>query len=275
MDPLRRNSAPAGQTKTPAAIEEASEQAAVTQELAAVTQEPAAVVEEPAVVVEEPAAVVTVPLPTRMAIPACSVCKIVPGAFPVYTCETCWGKTIVCQACGATLHTNPSNPHKNHKFRIWSEGLWYDARQMYLKSNVPPSDQYGPEWGVKSIESLVLGNNLMAQTNLIEFYSRPSGALRIALMTVPPGQWEVSLQITTWASPTFGEAEVKLLRFSKKLSVQTGATAIGYVDAFIGIPPDAAKYLENVNENPTTVSVLGVNFYISPVYPFSCNSVLR
>jgi len=189
-----------------------------------------------------------------MAIPQCSVCKITPAAFPVLTCETCWGKTIICQSCGLNLHLKPSNPHKNHKFRLWLEGLWYDASHIFLKSTDAPSDQYGPEWGIKDIDSLTLGNNIIGRTQLIEFGARPSGSLRFALLTIPPGQWEISLQISTWPSPTFGEAEVKLLRFSKKLSVQASTTSIGFIDAYIGIPIDAANYLDLEHENPTQVS---------------------
>ena len=196
-----------------------------------------------------------VPLPTRMAIPQCSVCKAWPETFPVLTCETCWGKTIICRVCGMTLNVNPSNPHKNHKFRMWLDGLWYDASHIYLKTLEAPVNQYGPEWAINEIESLNLGINIMGKTSLLEFGAVPSGSLRIALLTVPPGQWEISFQISTWPSPYFGAAEVDLLRFSKRLSVKASTTSVGFVQAYVGTPIDAANYLDLDHENPVQVCI--------------------
>ena len=214
--------------------------------------------------IQEPAASVVegVPLPTRMAIPQCSVCKIWPEEFPVLTCETCWGKTIICRSCGLNLHLNPSNPHKNHKFRLWLDGLWFEASHIYLKTLVAPVNQYGPEWAINEIETINLGINLMGKTSLLEFSASPYGSLRIALLTVPPGQWEVSFQISTWPSPGFGEAEVDLLRFSKKLSVRASTTSVGFVQAYVGTPIDAANYLDHEHENPVQVSDIHILYLL-------------
>ena len=147
-----------------------------------------------------------------MVIPQCSVCKIAPDGFPVCICETCFGKTIVCQSCAINLRHNPSNPHKNHRLRIWGEGLWFDMSHVFFKSLDPPTDQFGPQWRVEGLEQLVLGHNVLTNNvQVLSFFPRPSGNLRLALVNAPPGQWEVALQIATWPSSAFGENQLKLL----------------------------------------------------------------
>ena len=94
----------------------------------------------------------------------------------------------------------------------------------------------------------------MENAFVIAFDPRPVGGLRLVINNAPPGTWEVTTQITTWPSPNFGEAEIKMLRFSKKLSVNTGATSIGYVDAWIGTPVSDEDYVDNENGDPTQVS---------------------
>ena len=64
----------------------------------------------------------------------------------------------------------------------------------------------------------------------------------------------MALQISTWASPNFGDNEVKLLRFTKKLSVQAGTTSVGYIDAFVGITGNLRNCLEIEEGDPLQVS---------------------
>jgi hypothetical protein len=192
-----------------------------------------------------------VPPPTRMVIPPCSVCQAIPGAFPVYTCETCFGKTIVCQSCASTLQYNPSNIHKNHRFRVWLDGLWYDSRHIFFKT-LPPSEPFGPPWAFQELDSIALGHNLLTENvKVLSFFQRPAGDLRLGLANVPPGTWSVTLQISTWPSPSFDENALKLLRFTKKLSVQAGTTSVGGVQAYIGPVDSLEDYIDHERVVPT------------------------
>jgi hypothetical protein len=196
-----------------------------------------------------------VPPPTRMVIPPCSVCQAIPGAFPVYTCETCFGKTIVCQSCASTLQYNPSNIHKNHRFRVWLDGLWYDSRHIFFKT-LPPSEPFGPPWAFQELDSIALGHNLLTENvKVLSFFQRPAGDLRLGLANVPPGTWSVTLQISTWPSPSFDENALKLLRFTKKLSVQAGTTSVGGVQAYIGPVDSLEDYIDHERVVPTVVSL--------------------
>lgn len=192
-----------------------------------------------------------------MVIPPCSVCKQHPDAFPVLTCETCWGKTVVCQNCASVLQSNPSNPHKNHRFRIWLDGLWFDWNHLWIRSLDPPTDQFGQQWSIQNLERLNLGYNAVTDdAHLMNFLARPHGQIRLGLVNVPAGRWEVALQISTWPSPAFGEKELKQLRFTKKLSVHAGTTNIGVLDCFVGNTTNMNSYLDLEEGSPAEVSLL-------------------
>jgi hypothetical protein len=183
-----------------------------------------------------------------MVIPQCSVCKGLPQEFPVLTCESCWGKTIICLNCAALAH-----PHKSHRLRAWLDGLWFDLADFKIKSVDAPTDEYGPTYEIMKMETLNLGYNVLEDAFVIMFGPRPSGDLRVVMKNAPAGAWEVTAQITTWPSPDFGEAEIKMLRFSKKLSVNAGATSIGFVDAWVGTPV-SEDYIDDENGDPAQVS---------------------
>ena len=109
---------------------------------------------------------------------------------------------------------------------------------------------------MEGLEQLILGHNLFTkEVQVMNFFSRPSGNIRLGLINAPPGQWEVALQITTWPSSTFGENQLKLLRFTKKLSVQAGTTAVGMIDAYIGTLNNVENYLDLDEGNPVQVSL--------------------
>ena len=127
---------------------------------------------------------------------------------------------------------------------------------VFFKSLDPPTDQFGPQWRCEGLEQLVLGHNVLTNNvQVLSFFPRPSGNLRLALVNAPPGPWEVALQIATWPSSAFGENQLKLLRFTKKLSVQAGTTAVGMVDAYIGTLNNVENYLDLDEGNPVQVSL--------------------
>lgn len=73
-------------------------------------------------------------------------------------------------------------------------------------------------------------------------------------MNVPAGNWAVRLQISTWNSPYFGDAELKKCGTIKNLSVHAGTTSLGCVNWYVGVPPDAVGYLDRDEGNPVQVS---------------------
>lgn len=209
------------------------------------TQQPRQAIENIETQVEEP----ETQGPIQMVIPVCSVCKAQPKQFPVLTCESCWGKTVICVGCASLAH-----PHKTHRLRAWLDGVWFDVASLNVKTVEAPTDQYGPLFEITVLENLQLGYNVLENACVLMFGPRPSGDLRLFIKNAPPGAWEVTAQITTWPSPNFGDAEVRMLRLSKRLSVNVGTTGIGFVDAWIGTPV-GEQYIDEDMGNPIQVSV--------------------
>ena len=159
----------------------------------------------------------------------------------------------MCHNCAGTVAL-PSSAHYNHRFRVWNKGLWFDVgRHVFRPTTDPPADSLGAPWVVERLDTLNLGLNAIADPEVLKFNPRQFGELRLALMNVPAGNWDVRIQLSTWPSPYFGEAEIKMLRTTKKWSVQTGMTSIGYVDFFVGAQANIEDYVDRGAGNPTTV----------------------
>jgi hypothetical protein len=159
------------------------------------------------------------------------------------------------------VFSNPNNPHRTHKVRLLLADYWFDARHVFLKEIEAPQDAFaqqgwGVQWGSEVCPQLNLGYNALQDVEIINFFARPHGSRRFALMNVPAGTWEVRLQISTWLSSLFGEDMLKKCGTLKKLSVRAGTTTLGFIDTYCGVLDSAVDYLDAEEGNPLAVSCL-------------------
>lgn len=72
-------------------------------------------------------------------------------------------------------------------------------------------------------------------------------------MNIPAGNWQVRLQISTWKSPYFGDAELSKCGTIKKLSVHAGTTSLGFLNWYVGLPPNAESFVDWDEGDPAQV----------------------
>ncbi|KAI9799656.1 MAG: hypothetical protein M1833_003972 [Piccolia ochrophora] len=202
-------------------------------------------VEEPKAEVEE------IPPPYKMVIPPCAVCAKQPQDFPVYTCQSCYGKTTICPDCAPNMHLYPKHVHTTeHNVREWQDGLWYHMAQLFIHTLDAPKDPiWGPQFSISQMNNIQLGNQAINGEVLV-FGPQPRGLLRLAITRPPPGQWEICFQVRTWQSPWFGDTELQQVRTTKKWGIQFGTTALGMIGFGIGTPRTRDAYLDDGEGDP-------------------------
>ncbi|KAI9886848.1 MAG: hypothetical protein M1823_001347 [Watsoniomyces obsoletus] len=191
------------------------------------------------------------PPPEPMVISNCSVCHSSIPDFPCYTCTQCYGKTVICQRCAPNMHLYPASAHKvSHRVREWQNGVWYHMGHTYLHTlEAPVEAPWGPQFEFSNEMQLQLGGQTTTAQKLI-FGPRAAAELRLALCKPIPGKWDVCFQISTWPSSFFADAEIRLLRTTKRVTVRMGATALGTIAFAIGTPSSAEAYLDRGEGQP-------------------------
>ncbi|KAL4816723.1 SIR2-like domain-containing protein [Aspergillus spinulosporus] len=189
--------------------------------------------------------------PMTSIILACSNCLAVPTSYPVFECNTCLGKTIICQSC----FNNLKSPHQNHHVQLITADLWFNVRSILFKDALPQDDEFsraawGLQWEIEAVPTLRLGYNDLTDMEVLTFNPRPCGESRFALINVPAGQWEVRLQISTRPSQIFGKDQLTMCERWKKWLVKAGLIALGVVDIYIGVLDDANEYLVFLQGDP-------------------------
>ncbi|KAL5336307.1 hypothetical protein BJX70DRAFT_287848 [Aspergillus crustosus] len=192
--------------------------------------------------------------PITSLIPTCSDCMAIPESYPVYECQTCEDKPIICRACRYALFSM-SILHPGHDIKRMTADLWFDAKHIFLKKSLPRVDAYSYlGWGLslttEVVPTLRLGHNILSNIDILCFNPRPGGNIRFALFDVPPGRWEVRLQIRTRPSPKFGVYQMQMCESSLRRWLWAGLVLLGHLRIYAGLLDDATNFLYYDREDP-------------------------
>jgi hypothetical protein len=168
-------------------------------------------------------------------LPECSVLHGGAGeGFPFLICHDCHGMPPI-SPLGARLvvlsNSHRDSQHKaNHKLHIWALGfILHVGHLTFGEEESAIDDVFGPQYAIQDLgqEFLCIGSTKigagrasyhpdnsrcqMAQARCVDgplrvlnFSARPYGFLRLLINGVPPGDWTVAFQISTWPAKNVG-----------------------------------------------------------------------
>jgi hypothetical protein len=175
-----------------------------------------------------------IPFPVTIRPPACSVNGSSPGHFPFLICHDCYGMPPISPTAAglvAMFNSYPDSQHKaDHKLHIWTLGfVLHTGHLTFGEEESTIDDVFGAQYAIQDLgqEFLDIGStkigagrmgNLNERTRcemafarcangplqVLNFGARPYGFLRLLLNSVPPGDWTVAFQISTWPAKKKG-----------------------------------------------------------------------
>jgi hypothetical protein len=176
-----------------------------------------------------------IPSPITICLPECSVEHSGTGQnFPFLICHDCHGMPAISPSAAslvASRNSYPDSQHKaNHKLHIWTLGfVLHTSHLTFGEEESAIDDVFGPQYAIQDLgqEFLCIGTTKIGAgreefhpdrsrcamagakcasgpLHVLNFGARPYGFLHLLLNSVPPGDWTVTFQISTWPAKKIG-----------------------------------------------------------------------
>jgi hypothetical protein len=176
-----------------------------------------------------------IPSPVPICLPECSVEHSGAGQnFPFLICHDCHGMPAISPFAAsrvASFNSFPDSQHKaNHKLHIWTLGfVLHTSHLTFGEEESAIDDVFGPQYAMQDLgpEFLSIGSTKIGAgregfhpdisrcqmagakcvngpLHVLNFGARPYGFLHLLLNSVPPGDWTVTFQISTWPAKKKG-----------------------------------------------------------------------
>jgi hypothetical protein len=176
-----------------------------------------------------------IPSPVPIRLPECSVSHGGAGQnYPFLICHDCHGMPTISPFAAslvASSNSYPDSQHKaDHKLHIWTLGfVLHTGHLTFGGEESAIDDVFGPQYAIQDLEQefLNIGSTKIGAgreafqsdslrcelagakcvngpLHVLNFGARPYGFLRLLLNSVPPGDWTVTFQISTWPAKKRG-----------------------------------------------------------------------
>ena len=228
--------------------------------------------------VEAPAVPKPVIHPITMSLPRCEFCNVKPASFPVYTCDNCMGKTVLCVSCvrkgalkrylvkGNLLLGMGQNlfgmyHSLSHKIRPWESGVWYPMSMWSWAAGE------NNDWAkLTSRADLKLGDTPIPQerADMILYNPRPKVTQRLAISPTV-GTYKIRFQFTHGQNTNF---KVSSLSKVKGLSVPSLIACLTRITFMVAKTRNISAYINNI-ETPAADQWNNRITYDCPYIPIS------